>query len=47
MAILPLLLIHEEQLSVNGECARSTGDFPRNIVVRITDRSVITSIIFH
>ena len=31
-AILPLPLIQEEQLSVNGECALSTGKLPRRLV---------------
>ena len=43
MAILPLLLIQEEQLSVNGkECVLSTGylprgGLPRNSVDRLND----------
>ena len=57
-AILPLPLIQEEQLSVNGsmlmanECALSTGklplgDFPRTSVVRIIDRPDMTSAVYH
>ena len=48
MAILPLPLIQEEQLSVNGErmCAKFwlfLGGLPRNSVDRITDRPDMTS----
>ena len=45
MAILPLPLIQEEQLSVTGErmCTKvlvnCLGDLPRNSVVRVTDRA--------
>ena len=49
-AILPLPLIQEEQLSVNGEkgCVLSTGylslgGLPRNSVDRITDHPDMTS----
>ena len=48
MAIFLLLLIEEEQLSVNGEgCALSTGylprgGLPRNSVDRITDHPDMT-----
>ena len=49
MTILPLPLIQEEQLSVNGEeCTLSTGNLPprglpRNSVVRI---AVLTSAVY-
>ena len=44
---LPLPLIQEEQLSVNGECTLRTGNLlrgslPRNSVVSITDRRGMT-----
>ena len=48
-AILPLPLIQEEQLSVNGErmCAKywlpASSGLPRNSVDRITDRPDMTS----
>ena len=49
MAILPLPLIQEEQLSVNGKRMYTQlppGGLPRNIVVRITDRPHMTAAVY-
>ena len=43
MAILPLPLIQEEQLSVNGEKMSAKYWLHRNSVERITDRPDMTS----
>ena len=55
MAVLPLLLIQEEQLLVNGKkCTISTctsqvppGGLHRNSVVKITDLLDMTSAVYH